>query len=86
MRTRRFRAQLLVVYNALKEKPMTMKELDVATGIMRESICRHVAYLLMQGKIAVIRKRRCNITGYPMVNEYTANPNLFPKSNQLKLF
>ena len=85
MRTRRFRAQLLVVYNALKEKPMTMMDLAVETGIMRANICRHIAKLESQWKIAIIRKRRCIITG-EMVNEYTANPELFPKSNQLKLF
>ena len=86
MRNRNFKAQLLVVYNALMENPMTMKELDIYTGVMRENICRYVQYLLEQGKIAVVRKRRCKITGYPLVNEYTANPDLFPKSNQLKLF
>lgn len=81
-----FKAQLLKIYNAFKVRPMTMKEADVFTGIMRENICRHVDTLLEQGRIAVIRKRRCTITGHPYVNEYTSDPNLFPKSNQLKLF
>lgn len=81
-----FNNQLTDVYNALKIKPMTMKEIDVFTGIMRENICRHVDTLLKPGRIAIVRKRKCKITGHPFVNEYTANPDLFPKSNQLKLF
>lgn len=83
---RAFNAQLVRVYKASKEKPMTMKEVDQYTGIMRENVCRHVAKLLEQGRIAVTRKRKCRVTGYPYVNEYTGDPVLFPKSDQLKLF
>lgn len=81
-----FIAQLNKVYESLKIKPMTMKEVDVFTGVMRENICRYIDDLLTQGKIAKIKKRKCSITGYPYVNEYTANPDLFPKSNQLTIF
>jgi len=83
---KQFKAQLQRVYVALKEKPMTMKETDIYTGVMRENICRYIDTLFEQGKIAIVRKRKCTITGYPNVNEYTANPLLFPKSNQLKMF
>lgn len=83
---KQFKAQFKTVYECLKIKPMTMKEVDVLTGIMRENVCRYIDDLLKQGKIAIIKKRKCKITGYPYVNEYTANPDLFPKSNQLKLF
>ena len=81
-----YTAQLLKVYKGLQQKPMTMKEADVCTGVMRESICSHIATLLKYGKIAVIRKRKCSITGYPHVNEYTADKSLYPQSNQLKMF
>ncbi len=81
-----FTAQLKKVYQAFKEKPMTMKEADVYTGVMRENICRYVDTLLEQERIAIVKKRKCKITGYPYVNEYTGDPNLFPKSNQLKMF
>ncbi|WP_242094378.1 hypothetical protein [Aestuariivivens sediminicola] len=81
-----FKAQLQRVLNAFRVKPMTIKELDVYMGIMRENICRHLDNLLEQGRIAVIRKRKCSVTGYPYVNEYTADPNLIPKPNQLILF
>ncbi len=81
-----FKAQLQRVYKALQQKPMTMKETDIYTGIMRENICRYISILFEQNKIAIIRKRKCTITGYEYVNEYTTNPDLFPKSNQLKMF
>jgi hypothetical protein len=81
-----FTAQLKRVYDALMQKPMTMKEVDIYTGVMRENICRYIDVLSEQNKIAVIKKRKCNVTGYPYVNEYTTNPSLFPKSNQLKMF
>lgn len=81
-----FKVQLQRVYYALKEKPMTMKETDVYTGVMRENICRYIDILFEQGKIAITRKRKCTITNYPYVNEYTTNPDLFPKNNQLELF
>jgi hypothetical protein len=81
-----FKAQLQKVFHSFLVKPMTMKEADVYTGVMRENICRYVNTLLEQGKIKAIRKRKCTITGHPKVNEYTANPELFPIDNQLKLF
>ena len=81
-----FHGQLEAVYKAFQEKPMTMKEADVYTGVMRENICRYVDTLLEHGKIAVLKQRRCTITGYPTVNEYTGNPALFPKPQQLSLF
>jgi hypothetical protein len=83
---KQFKAQLQRVYHALNERPMTMKETDVYTGVMRENICRYIDTLFEQGKIAILRKRKCTITGYPYVNEYTTNPEFFPKSNQLKMF
>lgn len=78
--------QLRKVYRALLHKPMTMKEVDVNTGVMRSNICWYFAELLKQERIAVIRQRKCSITGHSKVNEYTANKDLFPMSNQLELF
>jgi hypothetical protein len=81
-----FKGQLVRVYNALMVKPMTMKETDIYTGVMRENICRYISTLLKQGRIAMTKKRKCLITGHNHVMEFTANPELFPKCNQLKLF
>lgn len=82
----KFKAQLKKVYQAFKEKPMTMKEADVYTGVMRENICRYVDMLIEQDRIAIRKKRKCSVTGFNNVNEYTGDPSLFPKSNQLKMF
>ena len=83
---KQFIAQLQRVYKALQDKPMTMKEIDVYAGVMRDNICRYINTLYEQNKIAILRKRKCTITGYWYVNEYTANSNLFPQPNQLKMF
>ncbi len=84
--TNPFKIQLERVHKAFYAKPMTMKEADRLTGIMRENICRHCRSLRLAGRLFAIRKRRCSVTGYPHVTEWTTNPNLAPKSNQLKLF
>lgn len=81
----KFQAQLTKVYNAFKEKPMTMLEADYISGIMRSNICWYIDDLIEQGRIAMIRKRKCTITGR-IVKEFTANPDLFPQSNQLSFF
>ncbi|TBW28279.1 hypothetical protein [Gramella sp. KN1008] len=73
-------------YKALKIKSLTMLEAEKLTGIRRENICRYVSELKAQNKIAVRKIRRCSITGYPYVQELTTNPDLFPQSNQLKMF
>ncbi len=85
-RDRQFKAQLRQVLDALRVKPMTMKELDIYTGIMRESVCWRISELMELGLIVLLRKRRCSVTGYPNVNEYTGDPDLFPRPNQLELF
>lgn len=85
-KNKKYKAQLQRVYKALLDKPMTMKELDAHTGVMRENICRYISTLLEHNKVAIIRQRKCTVTRFSRVNEYTANPDLFPKSNQLKMF
>jgi len=79
-------AQLKMVYRAFWDKPMTMKEVDKATGIMRENICRHCGTLRKANLIYVVSRRRCSVTGFPSVTEWTTNPDLAPPDNQLKLF
>ena len=74
------------VYDVLKQSPLTMKEVDLRTGIMRESVCRHVNNLLKAGLIARTRVRRCSVTSYSNVNEYTGDSSLFPETRQLSLF
>lgn len=80
---KKYKDQLNRVYHAFKATPKTMLEAEKATGVMRSNICWYVRDLLKSGRLAVIRVRRCSISKYPYVNEYTADVALFPKSDQL---
>ncbi|HLF51061.1 hypothetical protein [Flavobacterium sp.] len=78
--------QVKKVFNAFFENPKTMKEADIYTGVMRENICRYVRTFRDENRIELIGYRKCKITGHNKVGIYTTNPDLFPKSNQLKMF
>lgn len=80
-----FDKQLIRVFNSLLESPKTMWEASVNSGVVRANVCRHVATLRKQKRVAVIRKRPCKISGH-LAGELTANPELFPRENQLNLF
>jgi hypothetical protein len=77
--------QLKAVFQSFFESPKTMKEADADSGIMRENICRYVRTFRQSKSIVVIRKRFCKVTKH-LANEYTTNPELFPKPTQLTLF
>jgi hypothetical protein len=82
----KYRNQFSEVYRAFFERPRTMKEVDLATGVMRESVCRYVGRLRNEGLISVIRKRYCQVTKH-LAGEYTTNPKLFPnRPKQLNLW
>lgn len=82
----KIKAQFDEVFEALKIRPMTMKELSVYTGIMRSNICWYIRTLRNTNRISVTKIRRCSITGYPRVQELTTDQSLFAESNQLKMF
>jgi hypothetical protein len=77
---------LLKVFDVLFMKPMTMKEVDLATGVMRESVCRHVDTLRKSDKLFKVGIKTCTVTGYPYVSTWSTNPKFKPRENQLKLF
>ena len=77
--------QLKAVFQSFFDSPKTMKEADSDSGIMRENICRYVRTFRQSKSIVVLRKRCCTVTKH-LANEYTTNPELFPKSTQLTLF
>lgn len=81
MDSQTLKQQEKIVFNAFLRSPMTMKECDQMTGVMRENICRYVRHFRDRGQIAVIRKRLCAITKH-RANEYTTNPDLFPKKTK----
>jgi hypothetical protein len=73
------------VFKAFHEKPSSMKEVFVNTGILRENICWKIGELREQRRVFILRKRKCSITGR-IVNEYSCNENLRPNQSQLELF
>lgn len=78
--------QYNIVFNAFFESPKTMQEVSKETGIMRSNICWYVRDFRNKRIIALVGYRKCKVTNYGKVGIYTTNPDLFPTSNQLKLF
>ncbi len=79
------KTQLQKVFKAFYSHPQTMLMADNETGVRRENICRYVAKLKKADLICEIKKSKCEISNYT-AGYYTTNPDLFIKSNQLKLF
>lgn len=67
------------------EQPQSMKMLSVKLKIDRANICWFCRDLRQQNKIGIAKKGICKITKR-VVNFYTTDPDLFPQSNQLKMF
>ena len=80
-----YRNQKNKVYQALFHEPMTMLEVANQLNIFRANICRYVDEFEQKGLVVCTRKRRCTISGFAFVGEYTADPDLFPEDNQLKI-
>ncbi len=80
-----FDTQSTLVYRAFKEYPKTMLMVSIETGILRANICRYVARWRKSNRIESVKTDYCKITKHP-AGYLSTNPDLFPKSNQLKLF
>ena len=79
--------QLKQTQIAFYREPVTMKQVTVTTGIVREHICRYVKTLKKANAIWLIRIGKCPITGHPRVQFLTTDPKYaanLPK--QLSLF
>lgn len=82
-----FQAQYQTVYQSFKEKPKTMLDVSLQTGILRANICRYVADMEDKGLIQLLYKvddehTKCK-AGY-----YTTDKELFHlvDNQQLNLF
>ncbi len=80
-----FQAQMKRVFAAFYRQPKTMLMVSIETGILRANICRYVAKWRKAESIKIVQKGFCNISKH-RAGFYTTNPELFPKSNQLKMF
>lgn len=84
---REFQAQYQIVYQSFKERPKTMLDVSLETGILRANICRHVAEMENKGLIQLLYKAKDEHTMFT-AGYYTTNKELFNQvdNQQLKLF
>ena len=80
-----FENQLKRTFQAFREEPKTMLQVEVETGIMRPNICRFVAYLRKRNKIATHTKGTCPISNH-RAQFLTTDPALIPQPGQAELF
>ena len=78
-----FQNQKKTIFEYLKQDTTTASMATEATGIPQKSICRYKRDLEKQGLLYELVKKHCKFTGF-RAWYLTTNPELFPKSNQLK--
>ncbi|MNG00354.1 hypothetical protein D3C84_832850 [compost metagenome] len=77
--------QLKTIFHYLQKHTATASMTAEATGIPQKSICRYKRDLEKRGLLCEVRKGFCELTKF-RAWFLTTNPDLFPKSNQLKMF
>ncbi|MEG1867270.1 MAG: hypothetical protein RR331_10440 [Bacteroides sp.] len=82
-----FQSQYQIVYLSFSERPKTMLDVSLETGILRANICRYVADMEDKGLIQVLYRIYDKHTKFT-AGYYTANKELFNQigDRQLKLF
>ncbi len=82
---KQFQAQMEKVFASLYRQPKTMLMVSTETGIFRANICRYVSKWRKRNCVDIVKKDRCQISKH-RASYLTTNRQLFPKSNQLKMF
>ena len=77
--------QKKTIFEYLKQYTATASMVSEATGVPQKSICRYKRDLEKQGLLYEVEKKLCSLTGF-RAWYLTTNTELFPKSNQLKMF
>lgn len=82
-----FRSQYQIVYRSFKERPKTMLDVFLETGILRANICRYVADMEDKGLIQLLYKMDDVHTKFK-AGYYTTDKILFREveDKQLKLW
>lgn len=65
------------VYLSLLERPKTMLEVSIETGILRANICRYVGKMRKIGQVAVARHGLCPVSKF-RAGFLTTDSDLFP--------
>jgi hypothetical protein len=79
-----FVSQYQTVYQSFKERPKTMLQVSIETGILRANICWYIAEMEDKGYIQVIRKGLCPFTHF-CAGFYSTDEALFTKPDALQL-
>ena len=79
------KAQTEKTFQAFRERPKTMMEVSVETGILRSNICRYVAHFRKRNEIAEVKKGRCSITKH-QATFFSTDPKYFKPVTQSSLF
>ena len=79
-----FVSQYKTVYQSFKERPKTMLQVSIKTGILRANICRYIAEMEEHGYIQVIKKGCCPYTHF-IAGFYSTDEALFSKPDVLQL-
>lgn len=79
-----FRAQYQIVYQSFKERPKTMLDVSLETGILRANICRYVAEMEDKGLIQLLYKMEDEHTRFT-AGYYTTDKDLFRKEDSQQL-
>jgi predicted transcriptional regulator len=77
--------QIKTVFNYLQHNVATATMVFYATGIPQKCITRYKRDLEKLGQLAEVKRQRCKITNC-WAWYLTTDVNLFPQSNQLKMF
>lgn len=77
--------QLKTIFLFLKEHTATATMTATATGVPQKSICRYKRDLEKRGLLFETERKLCKVTGF-RAWYLTTNADLFPLSNQLKMF
>jgi hypothetical protein len=77
--------QVPTVFKSFFDEPKTIKEVVLYTNINMAKICHYVFTILKENRIAFLYDSKYGATG-SLAGSYTTSPDLFSKSNQLKIF
>jgi len=80
-----FQTQKKTIFEYLRQTTATASMVSDVTGVPQKSICRYKRDLEKQGLLFETEKKFCKLTGF-RAWYLSTNPDLFPKSNQLKMF
>ena len=82
---KQFQNQKKTIFEYLKQNTATASMVTDATGVPQKNITRFKREFEKQGLLYEVEKKLCSLTGF-RAWYLTTNTELFPKSNQLKMF